>query len=48
MEKKTIKANEDNNAKYLSGIDSKKNKNSSDETIQENTNEEETLEYFTE
>lgn len=48
MENKTIKANEDNNAKYLSGIDSKKKNNSSDEAMQENTAEEEKLEYFTE
>lgn len=48
MEKKTIKANEDNYEKYLSGIDSKKKKNDSEELMKENTGKEERLEYFTE
>lgn len=48
MEKNVIKVNEDNYEKYLSGINSKKKKNDSEELMKENVGEEETLEYFTE
>lgn len=48
MENQTIKANEDNDLKYLNDLNLKKSKQNKDGNMNENTQQEEELQYFTE